>query len=127
MRVENWESKLNAYIEENKDKAFKYGTWDCCIFTAGAVQIVTGFNHITEFKYKTKKTAEKLLKEGGGIEAILDSKFDRKSIPCMAKRGDIILYNKAIGVCVGNKAIFLNEEGYATVPMKDWEVTWGVE
>ena len=126
MRVENWEHKLNEYIEANKDKAFKYGTWDCCIFTAGAVHAITGINHIKGFKYKSKKVAEKILEANGGIVTILDEKF--KQIPSsLAKRGDLVLYNQAVGICIGARGLFLNPEGYSTVSMNDIVLAWGVE
>lgn len=127
MRIDNWESKLSDYMESNRDNAFKYGTWDCCIFAAGAVEAITGVNHLKKFKYKTKKTAEKLLTENGGIEAALNERFESISIPVMAGRGDIILFEKAVGICVGSKAVFLNEDsGYKFIDMRYWEKAWGV-
>jgi hypothetical protein len=126
MRVENWERLLNEYIEQNNNKPFKYGRWDCCIFTAGAVKVMTGENYIKEFKYTNKKKAEELIEQSGGIMKILTDRFGEPQNPNLARRGDIIYHNEAIGICLGAKAIFLTLNGFLFVPMNEWLYSWRV-
>lgn len=125
MRVDNWEHKLSEYIEANRDKTFKYGAWDCCIFTAGIVKEITGKNYIKEFKYKSKKKAESVLQEHGGIIKILNERFENIN-PLKAQRGDIIFCDGAIGICIGAKAVFVNLQGYSFILMKSWQYAWRV-
>lgn len=126
MRVENWEHILNEFIDANKNNKFKYGTWDCCIFTAGAVRAITGENYLKPFKYKSKKKAFELIEKAGGIIKILSDRFEERQTPYLSQRGDIVYYKQAIGICLGAKAIFVNESGYSFVHMDDWERVYKV-
>ena len=67
MRVTNWESKLNDYIDEIRFKPFEYGTNDCCIFTIKAQKIITGDTLFPEFDgtYSTLEEGKEILKKLG--------------------------------------------------------------
>ena len=45
-RVEQWTERLVEYINAYDPTDFKYGERDCCTFVAGAVQAVTGIDHM---------------------------------------------------------------------------------
>ena len=42
MRVTHWESKLQDYIQECREKEFEYGVFDCCVFTIQAQKLIIG-------------------------------------------------------------------------------------
>ena len=40
-KLPQWEIRLFDFISSNKDKSFKWGKWDCCIFVIEAVRAMT--------------------------------------------------------------------------------------
>lgn len=42
MRLPDWEARLEAFFQENKSRKFQYGSWDCCLMTAAAIEAMTG-------------------------------------------------------------------------------------
>ena len=62
----NWYDDLFIYLEENKDKPFKWGSWDCCRFSNGAIKAMTGKTMIpSEVKWTSKVSALKAIKKYG--------------------------------------------------------------
>ena len=43
-RLDEWEDKLEQYLAKCEKKRFKWGRFDCVIFTAGAFKAVYGTN-----------------------------------------------------------------------------------
>lgn len=126
MKKENFEHEMNEFIEANKDRQFKYGEWDCCIFTASIVKIISGKDYIKEFKYKTKKKAYDLIQKAGGLVQILDERFERLDNMNLAQRGDLCYKDDAIGICIGSKAIFVNKEGYSFFKIDECQLIYRI-
>lgn len=61
---------------------------DCIAFIAAAVKAQTGRNPARGLKWSTKTGALRLLARLGGVEAVLDARFDRIPV-AHAHRGDI--------------------------------------
>ena len=40
-RLDDWPTRLNAFIDAARERPFAWGTWDCCTFAAAAVETVT--------------------------------------------------------------------------------------
>ena len=59
-----WDIKLYEFINKSKDKPFKWGKWDCCIFGIEAIKEMTGElplkSHWKNKKEAVKKTRLKL-------------------------------------------------------------------
>lgn len=109
---------LSAYIEAVRDRPFKWGSWDCCHFVAGAVEAMTGENPMLEFlgSYSDEKSARAALKEigAGTLYHTLLTKFGRPRHPSRARRGDIayaIHAGPTLGVCLGQDCAFVGEQG----------------
>jgi len=44
----NWEFRLNHYIDQVRQRKFKWGTFDCCIFTVGILRALTNQSYFAE-------------------------------------------------------------------------------
>mgnify|MGYP003560153891 CR=1 FL=1 len=114
MRIEGWESKLDAYVKEAFAKPFQWGTHDCALWTEEWVRIATGDNFVSEFfgRYTNEKTAISLLKKKGfrrhtDIADHYLEPIDSKT----ARRGDLLLHpvKQTLGICIGLYGAFPTE------------------
>jgi hypothetical protein len=81
---------LVAYLAERAHMPHEWGDKanDCMSFPNGAVKAQTGKGVLRGLKWKSQATAISLLRKQGGVEAVLDARFER--IPTAhAMRGDI--------------------------------------
>jgi hypothetical protein len=128
-RLSDWESRLSEYIDSKRGKPFRYGSNDCCMFAAGAVEAMTGIDPMPEYrgKYKTKASSIKALQEigNGDLESTIDAKFP--VIPVgWAQRGDIAFFDGSLGMVMDGFAWFVSDEGLERVPRSMWDKTWSV-
>lgn len=81
---------LIAYLAKRAHMPHEYGrnANDCLSFVAGAVKAQTGKNPARGLKWKSHATALSLLNKLGGVEAVLDERFERVPL-ALAMRGDI--------------------------------------
>jgi hypothetical protein len=81
---------LVAYLAERATMPHEFGRKanDCLAFVAGAAKEQTGKDPARGLQWKDEKSALRLLKKLGGVEAILDARFERVP-PSLALRGDI--------------------------------------
>lgn len=130
MRLINWETRLNKYIEKMSDYPFIWGESDCCHFANNAIKEITGNKFNIPILNSFKSTA-KYLKENNGIENVIDNYLKRKDV-LYANRGDIvsgIVDNKriGIGVCMGDYIVFKTKEGITKKPINDIITAWGID
>lgn len=102
MKKQNWTQALAETIEAAKKRSFSWGKFDCCLFAAECVKAQTGVDPMPEFRgrYTTEVGAKRLLTKFGGIEKIMDSKFQRGCISSIS-RGDLVLIENQQGVMLG--------------------------
>ena len=89
---------LDKYIEDHLNKPFNWGKNDCMTFTNGAVETVTGINHLKKIrKWRDPKEAKKVLKKEKHKEFvdIFDSRFRQHKNSNKLKDGDIALADVA--------------------------------
>jgi hypothetical protein len=81
---------LVAYLAERAHRPHEWGRKanDCMSFPAGAVKAQTGKDPTAGLKWKSQATAISLLNKLGGVEAVLDARFERVPL-AHAMRGDI--------------------------------------
>lgn len=133
-RVSNWETALADYLAPLMATAeLKWGTMDCALFGAGAVLVMTGFDGAAAFrgKYSTATGSVRALKRygAGSLEATFDAALPERPIG-FARRGDLVMYDGAVGVCIGADALFMPREGDAPglvrIPRALWTKAWAV-
>jgi hypothetical protein len=133
VRLSDWEARLNAHLTQMQGEVFAWGKTDCCMFAAGVVIAQTGVDPIPEFRgrYTTKMGAAKaLIKYGNGdLESTIAAKFEDRPIG-YARRGDLVMHDGAVGVCVGADAMFMGQEGdregLVRIPRRDWQRAFAV-
>jgi hypothetical protein len=134
-RLPDWEARLAAYLEPLRLRPFAWGTHDCCIFAAGAVEAITGVDAMAEFRghYRTRIGSLRALRRfgAGTLEATLDAKFTPIAAS-IAQRGDIVMSSGALGICWGEFLIAVgsegDREGLVRIARRDWidPIAWAV-
>lgn len=138
-RLPDWEERLHAYLDGCADKLFGYDhdrdpmQLDCCMFAAGAVIALTDEDPASEFrgKYRSAASASRALRTygAGTLPQTLDAKFEGRPV-AFARRGDLVMVDDAVGVCIGADAVFLGEEGSPAGLVRrarsDWAHCWAV-
>lgn len=135
-RKPDWEARLAAYLEPLRARPFAWGLHDCCTFTAGAVEAMTGVDPMPEFRgrYRTAiGSARALRKFGAGtLEATLDTKFERVAAT-LCHRGDIVMVGGLLGVGWGGFMFAVGQEGeregIVHIERSSWvdPIAWRVE
>ncbi len=91
---------LIAFIDSRQNVPHDWGRKanDCMSFVAGAVKAQTGKDPARGLQWTNEKSGLRLLKKLGGVEAILDARFERIP-PAQAMRGDIAgVPDEALGI-----------------------------
>ena len=105
---------MAAYLEPLRLRPFAWGQHDCCTFTAGAVEAMTGVDPMPEFRgrYATAIGSARALRRfgHGTLAATLDTKFEGVS-HSLAHRGDIVMSGGLLGICWGSFLIAVGSEG----------------
>ncbi|GLI99113.1 DUF6950 family protein [Sphingobium sp. BS19] len=132
-RISTWEQALADYLASVADAEFTWGELDCALFAANAVLAMTGHDIAAPFrgKYSTAAGSARALKRygAGTLEATFDTLLPVKPIG-YARRGDVVMHDGGVGVCVGSHALFVGREGeregLVRVPRAEWVRAWGV-
>ena len=134
-RFPDWEVRLGYYLESAEAKRFRYGTFDCCKFAAGAVEAMTGVDLMEGFVYDNARSAKALMPKGLlPIFSQVMGKFGCPQVkPTFAQRGDLVMgfvaYRPAIGIIGldGRRAHFvLRPKGLSGFPVSVCEMAWRV-
>ena len=109
-KVTDWESRFNAFVDKNKNRPFKWGSWDCCKFSNELIKEMTHEDLIPKkLKWTDEKTAMKSIKNYGGtllksIKKACQSKRINQINPAYMTKGDLVVYkeeSELVGVCDG--------------------------
>lgn len=129
----DWQLAFATCVAENQDRPFIWGEHDCVLWAANAVLSITGFDAAEGFRdrYSTALGAAKLLKEFGGMEALVTAKLEREPTPpAFANVGDILMVMQEgqpmLAVCNGETMLAPGLSGLVSLPtlsaVKAWKV-----
>ena len=125
-RLYDWLPRLNSYVEAHRNTSFEWGTHDCCTFAAGVIWALTMVG-VDVPRVRDKYHAARELNARGGIESAMDATgFPRWGSPLSARRGDIVLVNRALGVCLGHVWAAPGRDGLVFGAMDVAAVSWRV-
>ena len=128
MRQEGWERRLQAYIDTVGP--FEWGKTDCCMFTGGAVHVMTGQHFGEGYQYRTAAGAAKALARHGGVSAIATKYLGAPKSIKLAQRGDVVSFDAgegiALGICVGDKIAAMQKGGLIFLPLSAAIKAWSV-
>lgn len=127
-RLPDWERRLGEYV--TRPVSFAWGSTDCALWSLGGVEAITGVHPAAEYSgtYSTREGAAKALREKGKGTLIrtMNSLFERRPVG-KARRGDLVMVQDAIGICMGGFGVFLTEdEGITRIPRADFQRAWRV-
>lgn len=135
-RYPDWEARLAAYLEPLRARPFGWGAHDCCTFTGGGVEAMTGEDPMPEFRgrYSTAIGSARALRRygAGTLDATLDTKF-RRIGAALAHRGDIVMSGGLLGFNWGSFLIAVgsegDREGLVRIDRSRWvdPIAWRVE
>lgn len=136
-RREDWMVKLDAFIEETRNKPFKRGVNDCVIFGCNAIKAMTDEDLGKKYRgvYKNKKEAFELIKSMGNKDLIaLAVSYLGKPMENInfASRGDLVAvkYGDELGLAIidltGRKAVTTGKQGLMFYGPQHWLKAWRV-
>lgn len=131
MRMRNWQGALSAFITERRSTPFAWGSNDCCLFAADAVQAMTGVDHAAELRgYGSALEAARLIDARGGLQAIASAALGDPVLPVFASVGDVVLIEnegrELLALCNGTTALAPGELGMAVLGMDAAKAAWKV-
>ncbi len=140
-RIPNWQSALNSFLVVHRADQFTYGSWDCCLFTCDAIEVMTGVDIACPFrgKYKSRLGAtEEIFKYTGKTSVLaitekLASEYCLEPVPVLkAGRGDAALIQRGrtwlLGIVSlsGAEVIVLGKTGIEAIPLSLVSRAWRV-
>lgn len=124
-RYNDWPERLFAFFDARRQDPFEWGKNDCAIFFADAVQAMTGMRIGEQFRsYRSASGSRRVIRDAGGMHALLEAlKLDEIEIG-FATRGDISLASmegrEIFGVVAGNGFYFSpGEDGLLARPITE--------
>ena len=133
MRIQGWESKLEEYIEAQRQTPFTWGENDCVLFAANAVNLIIDRDlsaDIGKYGAYDKAGAVDIIREhGGSIKGIFDAYLIRRLIKS-AQRGDVAVVKidgrEAAGIVTGRYVVCKTPEGVGFVSLDNAVAIWEV-
>ncbi len=122
-RLTDWRPRLVAYLAGVTARPFAYGTHDCALFAAGAVEAMTGHDLAAHYRglYGSLKEGLKLLGRERLTDHVALLRYLFEEIPAaFATVGDIAVIGEvgtpALGIFEGEQIIVLRETGLGLMP-----------
>lgn len=134
-RLEDWPARLTAFVAARQRTAFAWGSNDCCLFAADAVEAITGVDAGKPWRgYKTARGALGRVRRGGGVAGLMESAARRhgwaETIGNYAQRGDVVLAQTpdgpALSVRYGHGIVLPGREGLRFLPMSPVARAWKI-
>jgi hypothetical protein len=125
-RLQDWPSRLAAYVDAAYTQPFEWGRHDCSAFAAGAVEAMTGERPPLPAYADAREAAELLADES--LSSRVRSILGPPIAPAFAQRGDLALVEidgrVSLAVCVGDLFAGPGADGLVMVPRVDVRMAW---
>lgn len=126
--AEGWELRMHEALQAAHSRHFKWGQFDCALFSASILQAITGFDYGDGIRgqYSNKRGCYEFIASLGGLDEYLGGLFNETTV-ALARRGDLVRLDNALGICDGRYSLFLTiDKGLTTRPTlqcnKAWEI-----
>ena len=105
-RYPDWPARLERFLLEHDDRPFRYGTWDCGLFVAGAIRAMTGTDPAADVRglYASRFELLDLIRSFTGaarLSGMVETIATRVGMPeipaSSACRGDVLLLRRSRG------------------------------
>lgn len=125
-RLPDWLARLSAYIDAVRRKPFEHGAMDCALFSAGAVEAMTGHDPAAAYRgqYLTLDEGFALLRAEGAHDHIQRAvELFPMQHPSTGQTGDLAIVEVetglALGVVAGARIFLVGLTGLYTVDLLD--------
>lgn len=109
---------LREYLRAAETRPFRYGHWDCALFTAGWVREVTGRDLMRGRAYASLREGREMLAALGYADHVEAAAAELPEIAvAMAQAGDIAALGPSLGIVVGERIAFLGRHGLEYAPL----------
>lgn len=141
-RKPHWATRdFHAFLSRRCEIPFAWGTNDCALFAADAIEAITGTDIAAAFrgKYSDQAGALATVKEVCGGVSVVDAaawcaaqyELEELASPLMAQRGDLVVVRNGeneIAAVVGltGQVAAMTESGWVQLPMTDVLGAWRV-
>ena len=130
-RREGWEAALEAAVAAARGRAFQWGEHDCATWAFEVRAAITGLDAARDWRgqYKSAIGARRVMKGFGwkDLGQLARTYLGRPLAHVgLAQRGDIVLAEGALGICVGAKAVFVAQSGVVERPVPACVMAWRV-
>ncbi|KPQ06206.1 MAG: hypothetical protein HLUCCA12_12210 [Rhodobacteraceae bacterium HLUCCA12] len=109
---------LRAYLRAARARPFRYGRWDCALFTAGWVELRTGRDLTLGIRYDSLRDGRAKLAAAGFADhvAVAAAQLPRIAV-AMAQEGDVAALGASLGIVAGERLAFLSRRGVEYLPL----------
>jgi hypothetical protein len=115
---------LSEYITRHLRVPFFWGKHDCVLFALGWVRISSGVDHLAGYPvWKSERQARRIVRDGGGLEALLDKHFDRIN-PHLAADGALALRDDCLCLFSGAHIVGAGPDGLTFVKRTEATCAW---
>lgn len=138
-RFPDWQERLARFFALHRNRPFRYGQWDCCLFAADAIREMTGVDIAADLRgrYASRREAYAFLKAYSGrpsIRAVAEqvaATHGMQQVPITyARRGDMALiprardYSLGIVSLTGKEIVVLRSRTLMTLPLSYGLLAW---
>lgn len=120
-RFDDWHDRLATYFAIVDETPFEWGTHDCALFAASAIQRMTGVDIAADFrgKYSDNIGAALALREygAGTLQKTFTALLGASKHISRAHRGDVVCLNNSMGICGGSFSRFVGEYNETVEPI----------
>jgi hypothetical protein len=141
-RIDKWATALHNFLLSRAKTPFAWGTNDCCLVAADAVQAITGTDIASDFrsKYTDQASAFALIKTVTGGSTAEDAAaycaqkagLTELTHVLTAQRGDLVVLNDGGSTIAGfihlngRNAVSVGEDGLKRLPLSAIKRAWRV-
>lgn len=143
-RFHDWPTRLDRFLSANLERPFAWGTWDCCLWSASAIEAMTGEDIAASCRdaYGDAEGAVRVCIAACGsasLEAMaahIAGLSEMREVPAlMAQRGDMVAlapqvegFDACLGIVdlTGRQAMALTDGGLVRVDLSFVRRAWRV-
>jgi hypothetical protein len=131
-RLKDWPSRFAALVESVRARPFAWGSHDCCLWAAAAVQAVTGEDRAETWRgtYVDERGAARMALRLGGLPVIA-ADAGPEIPPALAVAADVGFVRwpdgtHSLAVCSGDAWLCVGEAGLVRLGLDSCLRAWGV-
>lgn len=130
-RHPDWQLRLETFARERRALPFAWGSNDCVLFAADAVQALTGVRLCPELRgHASVRDGLAIMRRLGGVRAIATRALGEPVAPAFARVGDVVAFatgkREGLGICNGFTIIAPGPDGIGAVPLQHAVAAWRV-